>query len=188
VFQAWALLEKDQGNVERARELFQRAAADPKHAPVFQAWALLEKDQGNVERARELFQQAAQADPKHAPVFQAWALLEAQQGRPQATRRILEDGLQRVRAPRGRALLLSTLGGLLARQNDLPQAEEYFRQALKLNERDPLTHYHFAVQVLLRSGRRDEACRHLRRALELRPRKARDRRRIEQALQKHCNP
>jgi tetratricopeptide (TPR) repeat protein len=52
-----------------------------------------------------------------------------------------------------------------------------------LHERNPLTHYHYAVDVLLKQGRRDEACRHLRRVLELNPRKARHRRQIERALQ-----
>ncbi|MDW8277709.1 MAG: tetratricopeptide repeat protein, partial [Anaerolineales bacterium] len=87
---------------------------------------------------------------------------------------------------RGRALLLSTLGSLLAEQRRYQEAETHFRQALDLHEKDPLTHYHFAVQVLLPTGRREEACAHLRRALELNPRKPRDRARIEQALQKNA--
>ncbi len=146
--QAWALLEKEQGQIDRARQLFARAAeADPKHAPTLQAWALLEKEQGQIDRARQLFARAAEADPKNAPTLQAWALLEAQQGNLSEAIRILEDGLQRVHDRRGRALLLSTLGSRLARQNDLLQAEKYFQQALELDERNPLTHYHFAVDV-----------------------------------------
>jgi tetratricopeptide (TPR) repeat protein len=56
-------------------------------------------------------------------------------------------------------------------------------ESLRLRERDPLNHYHYAVDLLLKQGRRGEACRHLRRALELNPRKARDRQQIERALQ-----
>ena len=178
---------KYQGDVARARELFARAAqADPHDAPTLQAWALLEKEQGDVARARELFARAAQADPKHAPVFQAWALMEAQQGHREEALRILEKGLRQVHRRRERAILLSTRGGTLARMQRWDEAEEAFRQALRLHARNPLTHYHFAVDLLLKRGRTEEACAHLRRAQALRPRKPRDRRKIEQALARHC--
>ena len=179
---------KRQGEVERARELFGRAAeADPKQAPVWQAWAVLEKEQGEVERARELFGRAAEADPKKAVTWQAWAVLEKEQGEVERARELLQRGLGRVSARRGRALLLSTLGSLLASERRYAEAESYFQQALSLDEANPLTRYHFAVQVLLPLGRREEACAHLQRALALGPRKARDQRRIEQALRKHCS-
>ncbi|MCX7681134.1 MAG: tetratricopeptide repeat protein, partial [Anaerolineae bacterium] len=179
--------EKEQGKVAEARGLFRRASeADPKHAPTLQAWALLEKEQGEIEAARALFRRASKADPKHAPTWEAWALLEKGQGRLDQACRLLEDGLQRVAERRDRARLLSILGSLLADQRRYQEAEAHFRQALDLHEHDPLTHYHFAVRVLLPTGRREEACKHLRRALELRPRKERDRRRIEQALKREC--
>jgi len=129
---------------------------------------------------------SAQADPKHAPVFQAWALMEAQQGHREEALRILEKGLRQVHRRRERAILLSTRGGTLARMQRWDEAEEAFRQALRLHARNPLTHYHFAVDLLLKRGRTEEACAHLRRAQALRPRKPRDRRKIEQALARHC--
>ncbi len=185
--QAWGLLEKEQGRIEDARRLFERATqANPNDAVSWQAWALLEKEQGRIEDARRLFERASQADPKNAPTLQAWALLEAQNGRPDQAETILRQGLERVREQRGRALLLSTLGGVLARRKEYTQAEDCFREALTLNEKDALTHYHFAVNCLLPQGKRDEACQHLRRALALKPRKARDRQRIEAALRRCC--
>ncbi len=116
----------------------------------------------------------------------AWALLEKEQGQIAEARRLLERGLKQVSSRRGRALLLSTLGSLLAAQRDLATAERHFQEALRLDEKDPLTHYHFAVRVLLPSGRRQEACQHLQRAHELGARKPRDRQRIEQAWRRHC--
>jgi tetratricopeptide (TPR) repeat protein len=91
-WQAWALLEKEQGRIDEARRLFQQATqADPKNAPTWQAWALLEKEQGRIDEARRLFQQATQADPKHAPTWQAWALLEKEQGRIDEARRLFQQ-------------------------------------------------------------------------------------------------
>ncbi len=140
-------LEKEQGQIDRARQLFARRRGRPQTRPHPAGLGAAGKEQGQIDRARQLFARAAEADPKNAPTLQAWALLEAQQGNLSEAIRILEDGLQRVHDRRGRALLLSTLGSRLARQNDLLQAEKYFQQALELDERNPLTHYHFAVDV-----------------------------------------
>jgi len=77
IWQAWAIMEKQQKNIEKARELFEKGAeTDPKHAHLWQAWAIMEKEQKNIEKARELFEKGAEADPKNAPLWQAWAELE----------------------------------------------------------------------------------------------------------------
>ena len=185
VWQAWALMEERLSNYHKARELFQKGIqADPSDAPTWQAWALMEKRLGNYPKARELFQKGTQADPTHAPVWQAWALMEARLGNHDKARELLEEGLRRVGEMRGRGLLLSTLGSLLAWQGFMDQAEACFREALTIYPQDPLTHYHFARDCLLPQGRTDEACEHLRRALALKPRKPRDRERIQRALSK----
>ena len=86
-------MEKEQGNIERARELFQRGTeADPTHGAVWQAWALMENGQGDIERSRELFQRGTEANPTHAPVWQAWALMEKKQGNIERARKLFEKG------------------------------------------------------------------------------------------------
>ncbi len=51
-WQAWALLEKEEGRVEEARRLFRRATeADPADAPSWQAWALMEWRRGEGAEA-----------------------------------------------------------------------------------------------------------------------------------------
>ena len=187
-FQAWALMEKEQGNHERARELFQQGAqADPRSGHILLAWALMEKEQGNYERARELFQQVAQTDPKNVFVYQAWALMEAKHGNDRTAQKILERGLKCVSKRQEQAFILSTFGVLLARRKDFALARQYFSEALNVDEANPLTHYHFAVDCLLPEGDEKAACQHLHRALQLRLRKERDRRRVQQALDQYCD-
>jgi tetratricopeptide (TPR) repeat protein len=128
-----------------------------------------------------LFAEAVRADPSNAPSWQAWAVFEREQRNYGEARRLLEEGLQHVYSRRGKGLLHSTLGGLFARRNDLQAAEEHFRKALEYNDQDALTHYYFAVYVLLKTNRREEACVHLRRAEALGVEDEYQRRKIEDA-------
>jgi len=106
--------------------------------------------------------------------------MEARLGEVERVWDLLQQGLAKVGEPRGRASLLSLQGGLLTRQERWEAAEQAFRRALELDEREPLIYY-FAVDLLALQGRLQEACEHLRRALQLRVRKTRHRRKIEQA-------
>jgi tetratricopeptide (TPR) repeat protein len=190
-WQAYALFEKEQRNFAEARRLFKRAVeADPSHAPAWQAYALFEKEQRQYDEARRLFKRAVEANPLDAPSWQAYALFEKEQRNFDEARRLLEEGLRHVRDGRGKGLLHSTLGGLLAGGGDLAAAESHFRKALEYDDRNALTHYHFATKVLLRTDRRAEACRHLCRAKALRIKKPHEREMIEKALERNgcqCN-
>lgn len=74
LLQAWGVFEFRDGNLDKARELFQQGVwADPSStdvARVFQAWAVLEQQAGNSSLARELFRCAVKADPKSEPSWQ----------------------------------------------------------------------------------------------------------------------
>ena len=177
-------MEQKQGNIEQARELFQRGTqADPTSAPTWQAWALMEQQQGNIERARELFQRGTQADPTSAPTWQAWALMELQTD-PACALVLLDQALQTVHARRERAALNCTRGRALARLQRFSEAEEAIQESLRLDERNSHTHYFYASEVLEPQGRPDEACGHYRRALELGPRKPKERQNLERALRR----
>ena len=187
-YNAWAIMEKEQRNYDTARELFKKATdADPNNAHTYNAWAIMEKEQRNYDTARELFMKAAEVDPNNAHTYNAWAIMEARLTGNETAKKILDNGLQHVHKRRGRALLLSSMGSLLARQQDYKQARQYFAEALSIDDTNALTHYHFAVDCLLYDGEIVEACHHLHLALKLRPRKEHDRRRIEQALERYCN-
>ena len=59
--QAWALLEQENGNSEKARELLEKGSQmDPWHIPIWQAWGVLEFRAGNIDTARALFQEVRQ--------------------------------------------------------------------------------------------------------------------------------
>ena len=97
-YQAWAILEKEEGNINEARELFQKAAeADPEHAPVWLAWAIMEKEEGNISKARELFQKAAEADSLCAPAWHAWAILEKELGNISKARELFQKAAEEDR-------------------------------------------------------------------------------------------
>ena len=60
--QAWALLEQDNGNSGKARELLEQGSKmDPWHIPIWQTWGVLEFRAGNIETARALFQEVRHA-------------------------------------------------------------------------------------------------------------------------------
>ncbi len=73
-----------QGNVERARELFQQGVwADPRSRDtvwVFHAWGCLERGQGNLQLARELFKAAIKVEPKADKVWFTWIAMETDGG------------------------------------------------------------------------------------------------------------
>ncbi|MBE9595155.1 MAG: tetratricopeptide repeat protein, partial [Proteobacteria bacterium] len=59
-WQAWAIMERDNGDVEEARRLFKKGTeANPTYAPVWQAWAILEKKQKNYPQAIQVYLNAA---------------------------------------------------------------------------------------------------------------------------------
>ena len=57
--QELALMEKEAGNLEQAREYFERGTRyAPRSAALWQAWALLEAHAEDTDKARELFEKA----------------------------------------------------------------------------------------------------------------------------------
>uniref|UniRef100_A0A7S1XN54 UDP-N-acetylglucosamine--peptide N-acetylglucosaminyltransferase SPINDLY n=1 Tax=Phaeomonas parva TaxID=124430 RepID=A0A7S1XN54_9STRA len=92
LLQAWAVMERDEGNVAVARELFERAAQiEPGNSYVAHAWGLMEEQEGDVDRARELYQSALETNPT-AAVVAALALLEAfHDNEPRGAIRLLQD-------------------------------------------------------------------------------------------------
>lgn len=82
IWQCWAVLESEMGNVRRARELFDAATvADKRHIGAWHAWAVLELKQGNFKKARNLLGKAIKYCGGNEYVYQTLALLEAKADR-----------------------------------------------------------------------------------------------------------
>ncbi len=161
-WQAWALMEKEAGNLDEARRLFRKGVeADPTHAPLWQAWALMEqKEAGHLDKARRLFRKATDADPRNAPSWQAWALMEWKRGEgAEAALALCERALRHLRGGRDRAALLVVKARVLAALGRDGEAEAAFREALRLDGRNPHNHWHFA-RFLAARHRDDEANEH----------------------------
>ncbi|MGQ9627058.1 MAG: tetratricopeptide repeat protein, partial [Anaerolineae bacterium] len=110
------------------------------------------------------------ADPSHAPTWQAWAIFEMKEGRnPARALEILNIGMCYTRDRKGRSTLFCAQGRALTRLGKCEEAEAAFKESLSLDERNAHTHYFYASELLEKLGRREEACQHYRRALELNP-------------------
>jgi tetratricopeptide (TPR) repeat protein len=106
----WGLLEKDQGNYLRARDLWlkgiQALRASP-NAYLYQSLAVLAAEMDCVEEARKWFREGTRTvmgRASHA-LWQAWALMEQRQGDRSLVRALLKRGLEARWAPRERVFL-----------------------------------------------------------------------------------
>ncbi len=95
ILQGWAVMEKNQGRLEVARTLFEKALGmDPNNAYICHAWGLMElrDDPPNLDIARGLFKRAFAAKPQ-AQMCTALAGLEAGQCRLEEARAWFRKGL-----------------------------------------------------------------------------------------------
>lgn len=97
VLQAWAKLEEQAGNIEKARDLLRRSvAADEKRAESWRALAEIEEGRGLRAEARMLLRQGIEkggGGTRCAKLFVALGLLEAKDGDLEASRRAVLEGM-----------------------------------------------------------------------------------------------
>ncbi|KAL2338954.1 hypothetical protein Fmac_013400 [Flemingia macrophylla] len=87
IWQCWAVLEMQMGNIRRARQLFDAATvADKRHVAAWHGWAVLELKQGNIKKARSLLAKGLQYCGQNEYIYQTLALLEARAKRYQQAR------------------------------------------------------------------------------------------------------
>ena len=103
LWQAWAVLEERQGQLPRARALFDAAtAADKRHAAAWHGWGMLEKRAGNFQRARDLFVRGLRLVPDSMPkefLYQSLGVMAAERGRTDEAREHFAAG---AKTPAGR--------------------------------------------------------------------------------------
>ncbi|RDX67804.1 Protein high chlorophyll fluorescent 107 [Mucuna pruriens] len=87
IWQCWAVLEMQMGNIRRARQLFDAATvADKRHVAAWHGWAVLELKQGNIKKARSLLAKGLEYCGQNEYIYQTLALLEARANRYQQAR------------------------------------------------------------------------------------------------------
>jgi tetratricopeptide (TPR) repeat protein len=98
-------MEKSQGNLRAAVELFQRGLARaPEHGSLWQAYAKLEAERKNVTGARALFAEGLARAPSHAQLIGAAAKLELGEGQTALAARLVQGGLAQPALSRGAEL------------------------------------------------------------------------------------
>ncbi|KAK4586506.1 hypothetical protein RGQ29_023590 [Quercus rubra] len=84
VWIAWGWMEWKEGNIEKARELYQRAlsinSTSESAARCLQAWGVLEQKVGNLSAARRLFRSSLNINSQSYITWMTWASLEEKQG------------------------------------------------------------------------------------------------------------
>eukprot|EP00892_Ulva_mutabilis_P002762 jgi/Ulvmu1/12487/UM009_0140.1 len=91
-YQAWALLEKHDGNMQKAQQLLEYCLElNPKHEPSLHALAKLHLDRCHFVQARKLLQQVLRINPSHAHSWTTLGELCYYQGDPAQSRRIYEQ-------------------------------------------------------------------------------------------------
>eukprot|EP00189_Rhodosorus_marinus_P000671 CAMPEP_0113957028 /NCGR_PEP_ID=MMETSP0011_2-20120614/2466_1 /TAXON_ID=101924 /ORGANISM="Rhodosorus marinus" /LENGTH=1005 /DNA_ID=CAMNT_0000967393 /DNA_START=87 /DNA_END=3104 /DNA_ORIENTATION=+ /assembly_acc=CAM_ASM_000156 len=96
VWQTWAVLEADAGNMDEAQHILQAAIEEvPNCAQLYQTYAVLKRDESDYEEARRLFDAGARASPKDsAPVYSAWGKMEEDCGYVERARELYQKGIE----------------------------------------------------------------------------------------------
>ena len=133
---AWPALEAQEGDVDKARQLYTRGLAlHPYNTKIMNLYAKLEEWEGNIELARQLHRRALNVDSSSRTTMQnrvSWADLELREGEVVTARSLLKEGLDKH--PDYPAALV-----LMARvereEGNLELAEGYARRAQKVKVR-----------------------------------------------------
>ncbi|CAI5975877.1 unnamed protein product [Closterium sp. NIES-65] len=137
IWQTWAVLEAQAGNVEKARKLFDAATvADERHVAAWHGWAVLELKQGNVRRARELLQKGLKLCGGNEYIYQTLAVMEVQSGRVAEARALF---LQATRMNAKSAASWLAWALLEAQQGDGASARLLFQRSLNASPKNPYT-------------------------------------------------
>lgn len=95
LWQAWAVMEAKEKNIDAARRLFKHGLkGSPNNRFIWLAWGVTEANLNNVAQARLLLSNGATANPRDPAIMQAWARLEAQQGNLDVARKLFQQGIR----------------------------------------------------------------------------------------------
>ena len=134
LWQAWAVYEETQGNISRARELFEQALIlNPQNAYVCQAYGLMEKKLGNRDKAVKLFEQALEENSTAALVCSLGEIL-MEDGKAEMARGLYERHLPRLKSEKDKIEVYLASAWLEERNfSDFDRAKELLHLALNID-------------------------------------------------------
>ena len=136
----WGMLEKSQGNFQRARDLLVKGVrmVPPSRANPFlyQSLGMMAAERGRTQEAREHFKEGSktEAGGKSAALWHAWAVLEAKEGKGDQARKLFQRGL--AADPDNKYTWLSW-AVFEAREGYVQRARRLLTRGYELNPSDP---------------------------------------------------
>jgi tetratricopeptide (TPR) repeat protein len=175
VWQTWGCFEEAEGNVERARQLFERGVVvtGGQIATVWQAWGMLEQRAGHPNVARHLFERGTRANPTDAATWVAWGRLEATAGNRVEARRLFEHAASQMDDRSAAGPLFLSWAQLEASTGNVDCACDLLRRAVDRasdTPSDTVRLLHTWAGLEWRAGRKNIAKSNFESALKLRPR------------------
>ena len=153
-WQAWALMEKDQGNFDEARKLFEKGVkADPSHAYLWQAWALMERSLNNHKKACELFGKLVEIKPTYSGGWYCLADTAITLGNTIKAKEILENAVVHFPQEVSLWLLWAKLEKSLG---NVSKAKELLLKSLEHNQKDASAWY-FLAKIEEEEGNTEQA-------------------------------
>jgi tetratricopeptide (TPR) repeat protein len=136
-FRIWPLLERELGNFDYARNLYEKATrTDPEYSDFWQAWATMENGLGNQSRAQELFHQAITNNPRDSISWHQLALIES------ANRNFIKarEFFRKATTANPNHSPSWQLWAIMEKeQRNFAQARELFKQAAEVDRVNPAT-------------------------------------------------
>jgi tetratricopeptide (TPR) repeat protein len=156
------------GDDQGARTLLEDLARKQPDSAIYIYWlGRLDYDQRRYAEALEKLQKAAQLDPRSARIWDSLGLTFDMQGQMEQAREAFEKAVALNRAQaHASPWPPHDLGYLLLRMDQLKDAEEDLREALRYDSQMPQAHYHLG-RVLEKEARNAEAVEEYSQAIAL---------------------
>lgn len=155
----------DQGNYAQSIEHYKLALSrNPDDRFAKYNLAVVYQDQGKFDRALELYQGILKQEENTNSRINLAAIHSARGDNARA----IEELKTAARNNPDSAHPLSILGEYLVRENRLEEADQAYREALRIDDRHALTHHRLG-QLEIRRGHKESGLDHLRAAVDLDP-------------------
>ena len=155
---SWGCLEMATGNINRARDLFEKASKTGEGVSAWHSLGVLEAEHcENAEAAIKNWKRALELSPDHSMCYQSWALLRGRSGDLEDARRIFQDGIDKAKDRHDDIVkLLQAWAELEDHSGSGEKARELLRRSLEIDPKRAET-WDTLAHVEKQRGLREEA-------------------------------